>query len=540
MSNKNEPNVQRTSIVPFGVFQSEGADDIALTVYQSGGLAVVREQRQVRLSKGANQVYLEGLPTQYQLNSLVVLDYEGAGELTLGPVSYRAANLDKARVLQASVGKPVTVTLTGNNGRVSNVGGTLRAVLGNELAVERSDNHRLMIVPSSQVELKELPAGLSSTPSLMMAPHASAEGDYTVGLLYEAGGLAWAARYFAFYDEKTNKLTRLEASVALTNRSGARFAHARVQLLAASNYAQYADSYGLEMAGGGARLMAQGAPMPKRAMAARAASVESVGDVKMYPLEQRVTIADGETQQVTLMLAKDVPVKREYFLGAGSYDAATGEDPEKLPVYVRLRLENKAESNLGAALPDGEVSILQPDSTGAPQKTFSTRLDAVAQGESFKLEFGPSADVKAQRVLVDATDYVEGEGEGDDTADGGTPEFPIKPLGGPGMPGDRVREIAREVVTGGGARKSHRRGAADESNDQPAQFREEERELTVHNYKGESVEVLVSESIPQDAEFLSQPEGHEFTADSNGSTVKVTVAANSSKTLRYRLRWQTN
>ena len=538
MSNKNEPSIQRTSIVPFGVFQSEGADDVGLTIYQSGGAAVVREQRRMRLSRGANQVYLEGLPTQYQLNSLVVLDYSGEGELTLGPVSYRAANLDKARVLQGSVGKPVTVTLAGNNGRVSNVGGTLRAVLGNELAVERSDNHRLILVPATQVELKELPAGLSPTPSLMMAPTASAEGDYNVGLLYEAGGLAWAARYFAFYDEKTNKLTRLEASVALTNRSGARFHHARVQLLAAANYAQYAaDAYGLEAAGGGMRAMA--APMMKRAVSSRAASVESVGDVKMYPLGQRVTIADGETQQVTLFLANDVPVKREYFLGAGSYDTAPGEDPQKLPVYVRLRLENKTDSNLGAALPDGEVSILQPDSTGTPQKTFTTRLDAVAQGESFKLEFGPSADVKAERVLVEATDYTEGADapEDGDTADGGAPNFPIKPLGGPGMPGDRARDIAREVVLTGG-RKNHRNETAEES--EPASFREEERQLTVHNYKAEAVEVLVSESIPQDAEFISQPEGHQLAADNSGSTVKVPVAPNSSTTLRYRLRFRTN
>lgn len=526
---KSEANVQRTSIRPFGVFQSEGADDIGLTIYQSGGLAVVRETRRVGLIAGPNQVYLEGLPTQYQLNSLVVVDYSGEGELSLGPVSYRAANLDKVRVLQGSVGKPVTVQLTQNNGRVVNVGGTLRAVLGNELAVERSDNKRLILVPSSQVELKELPAGLSSTPSLMMLPTASAEGDYNVSLLYEAGGLGWSARYFAFYDEKTNKLTRLEGSVAITNRSGARFHNARVQLLAGANYAAYAADAYAESAGGGMRLAAA-APM-KRAVAARAASVESVGEVKVYPLGERVTIADGETQQVTLFLAKDVPVKREYFLSAGAYENTAGQDATRLPVFVRLRLENNAESNLGAALPDGEVSILQPDSTGTPQKTFSTHLGAVAQGESFKLEFGPTADIKVERVLVSATETEE-EGEAEEGGEDGT-QLPIRPLGGPGMPGDRAREIARDVVMNHG-----RRGTQDEDAEKP-RFREEERKLVVHNYKDEAVEVLVSEYIPEGAEFLAKPEG--LVEDNvNGANLTVRVPAKGSMTVQYHLRWQLN
>jgi hypothetical protein len=529
---KSDTNVQRTSIKPFGVFQSEGAEELGLTIYQAGGMAVVRELRRMQLSAGSNQVYLEGMPTQYQPNSLVVVTYEGEGELSLGPVSYRAANLDKARILAGTIGKKVTIKDTLNNGRVANVNGILRAVLGNELAVERSDNHRVVIVPSDQVELECLPAGLSSTPSLMMLPTASEEGSYVVGLMYEAGGLAWSSRYFAFYDEKANKLTRLEASVAITNRSGARFHNALVQLLAAANYAQadafaYAES--VPMGGARAALAA-----PKR-VSARKANVQSVGEVKMYPLPERVTIADGETQQVTLFLANDVPVTREYFLSAGDYHNAPGEDAQKLPVFVRLRLENTEANNLGAALPDGEVCILQPDADGNPQKTFTAALDAVAQGESFKLEFGPSADIKAERVLLSATEDEEGEEE---AGEGETePHFPIKPLGGPGMPGDRARDIAREVITGGGAKQTQ---PEDEDAEAP-RFRTEVRQLTVHNYKGEAVAVHVAEYIPQDAEILAEPEGYALNTDGvNGANLVVDVPANGKVTLEYSLRWQLN
>ena len=524
---KAEPNVQRTSIQPFGVCQSAHPDSVEVTVYQHGGLAVVREKRGVDLIAGPNQVYLEGLPTQYQLNSLTVLDYEGEGELKLGPVSYRAANLDKQRILSASVGKRVTVKEILNNGRVSNINGILRAALGNELAVERTDNKRLILVPAGQVELDEgLPAGLSSTPSLMMLPTATSAGKYGLNLLYEAGGLQWTARYSAFYDEKANKLSRLEASVAITNQSGARFLNALVKLLASANYGQpHAYAEGMVMAAAAP----MGGGMRKQALRHYDAPVETVGEAKMYSLPERVTIADGETQQVTLFLAREVPVKREYFLTAGGYDNEPGQDAQKLPVYVRLRLKNDKDSNLGAALPAGEVSILQPDASGSPQKTFTASLSATAEGEKFKLEYGPSADIKAERVLVSAVETEEGEESSEPEA----PQFPIKPLGGPGMPGDRARDIARDVVT---APKQHRQTRDEDEG--PARYREEERQLTVHNYKGEAVEVLVSEYVPENAEFLNQPEGYTIAQEPTGATLRVKVPAKGKTTLTYRLRWQ--
>src|SRR5437763_1689149 len=89
--------------------RSGGAGCSDITVYQ-GGPAVVREQLMMDLKAGDNVVFLEGMPTGFQPNSLVVLEYEGVlntGKLGLGPISYRAANLDKARILAASIGQPV-------------------------------------------------------------------------------------------------------------------------------------------------------------------------------------------------------------------------------------------------------------------------------------------------------------------------------------------------------------------------------------------------------------------------------------------------
>lgn len=530
---KNEANPSRTSPRLVGLFESAGPASVELSVYQQGGQGVIREVREVNLASGDNQLFLNGLPNSYVPNSLTILDYEGEGPLQLGPISYRGANLDKQRILIRSIDTRVTVKEMLSNGKVGNIAGKLRAVLGNELAIERADNKRVIIVPASLVELDEgLPAGLSATPSLTMNPNASVEGAYSLRLLYEAGGLAWNARYSAFYDEARGLLTRFEASVALSNGSGALFSSAVVKLLAGANYGRGGHSQleGVSFQAAGAS-MGGGRSAKRFAAPQMDASVESVGEVKAYALPGRVTIADGETQQVTLFLTADVPVKREFFLpkGEGYWNYTQGADGEKLPVYIRLCGVNDKGSKLGSALPAGEVNIFQPDASGSQQKTGNSSLGHVAPGESFKLEYGPSSDIKAERKLVEVAETEE-EAQPEPVLE---PHLPIGKLGGPGMPGDRTREVIREAVEA---------EEVDAEETEPKKFREEERLVTVHNYKDVPVEVLVNEDVPETAEWLVQPQGAQLLPESasGSATLHVEVPANGKSVVRYRLRWQMN
>ncbi len=527
MSTKKDTTAPRTSQRLSGYFQSAGPRQVELTVYQQGGQAVVRELRTVQLIAGPNQVLLEGLPTSYQLNSLTPLGCEGPGEIDLGGVSYRGANLDKQRILAASVGTRVTVKEALSNGKVSHTTGILKAVFGNDVAVERSDNHRLIIVPTQNIELDEgLPAGLSATPSLVMTPEAEVEGEFDLRLLYEAGGLGWTARYSAFFDEKASVITRLDCSVALSNGSGARFENAIFKLLAGANYSRgggrgmHLEAMALAAPVGGAR---KAAFAPGNADAAS----ESVGELKLYVLPRAVTLADGETLQVTLFRTSDVPVIRQYFLPAGNgyWNYSQGEGAEKLPVFVRLKAVNDKENKLGTALPAGEFHIFQKDSKGSDQKTGNTAVGHIAEGEKFKVEFGPSSDIKAERRLISVTETEEPGEESE--AEGAN----VVALGGPGMPADRSREIMRGVAAP---------AQETESTEEPARFREEEREVTVHNFKADqAVEVLVSEYVPENAEWISKPEGHELTLKSSDSAViAIKVEPKSKTVVRYRLRWQ--
>jgi hypothetical protein len=80
------------------------------------------------------------------------------------------------------------------------------------------------------------------------------------------------------------------------------------------------------------------------------------------------------------------------------------------------------------------------------------------------------------------------------------------------------------------------RAAVEQPEDPPApRFREEHREVVVHNYKDKDVEVQVNESLPRDCEFL-QP-GEHFTDEAKKTgTLTVSVPAKGTTTVSYRIK----
>lgn len=497
---------------------------VAIALYQSGR-AVVREQRSLQLGGGANRISLAGMPTELEPSTIIVLGSSGEAKITVGDLTYSAANMDRRSLLRASRGKRVTVGAAAD-AKDKAISGTLVAVVDDQLLIKQANSGRLVLVTAGGADRQTVlddgvPFGLSDTASLTMSVTAENSGDQDLSLLYETEGLSWDARHSAFYDEEAGKLTAFRTAVAISNRSGARFENAKLHLIAGDNEG-----------GRRSRIVAQSAP-PRGGMRAFAAaahfesadgggSVESVGDSTVYSLDKPSTLGNEQMQVIELFAATDVPVTRQYFLPVGNYAEAADEEGAKLGVYTRLRLNNTEADRMGRPLPAGTVSIFQNDAAGNPQKTGTASTGHVAAGEKFKIEFGPGNEIKALRKLVAARDYQAAPA----AAEGG--EGRAYPQGSAEMPG-------------AGNRSAARRAAVAQPGGQPDQvwYREEERELTVFNYKDKPVEVKVTDYIPDNAEWLKEPEAHSFTADGpRARTATIRVEPGKQVTLQYHLRWQ--
>src|SRR4029453_9452867 len=84
-------------------------------------------------------------------------------------------------------------------------------------------------------------------------------------------------------------------------------------------------------------------------------------------------------------------------------------------------------------------------------------------------------------------------------------------LGGPevGTPGEHSRR-RRDAAESAGKKRDKKKKVV------PPRFAEEERQVTVHNYKDKDVEVLVHEQFPDNAEFLSKSRDFSEQAQSQG------------------------
>lgn len=504
--------------------QSTRPNSVELAVYQSGD-AVVHESRTVHLSEGKIEILLDGLPTGFVEDSFEIDEVGGPGNFTLGPDCFQAADLSAQTLLQKSIGSKITL-LEQTQQELIPTTGTLRYVLNREVVLE-TDRGLVVMPMTAKFELSaKLPRDVNSTPTLTQEASVDKAGDYNINSKYEVSGMEFSTSYRINYDDKTERVTELRCRVKLANGTGADYTDAVVKLLAADN------SSGSR---GGGRMSSRSANIESRqsmsvsAMAApgaEPAQVRSVGETKLYELPERLSIKAGQTKRPYLYIARDIPVTAELYLRQSAYYDEAREDDRKLPVNVRLKLKNDKDHNLGMALPAGTAAVYQPEqnkdqSQGKYQKTDpGLSVPAVAEGEAFKLSLStPSSDVKATRRLVrfhQDTDVITVE-----------------------MVNERLAGLGETLkATGSQPLPSPLPGDPDKK--KMPLFREEERVVTIYNYKERAVEVLVHEPLPG-TEFELLHKSHDFVEQTlSQGTYKVEVPAKDAITIKYTIRWQTN
>jgi hypothetical protein len=373
--------------------------DLSITVYP--GYALVQGSYPVKLDEGANRFQVEGLPTNYDPGSLYFDAFEGAGEVTLGAASYRAANLSPAACLQRALNKKVTVIYGGTTeAEQKELTGTLVGYTGNNTALVKVKGGVREVRNVVGYIFGSVPKGLSNTPSLAVNVEAGAKGEYVAKLLYKALGLAWNADYKWIYDEARGLIT-IDGSVSISNHSGATFENASIKVVAGD---AGAENDGMMLESAPMAMAASAAPMgggARRSRSVRQADSESLGQVKVFTIPGRSTLDDNESQKIPFLVAAEVPVGREFRVrSAYGWHHARGSRSEAT-VQTVLILNNKEENKLGKPLPSGSVAVMQRDASGALLKSGGGYMKDAAVGEEVKLGIGSDFDLKAERVVLD-------------------------------------------------------------------------------------------------------------------------------------------
>jgi len=355
---------------------------VAVTVYNDD-LALVKERRRVDLPAGLARLSLRDVAAQMRPETALLRAASGP-PLTLVEQNFDFDLLTPQKLLEKYVGRQVTVIRPHPTSDAERRETATVLAAGQGTVLRFAD--RIETGVPGRLAFDSVPANLRDRPTLSVLLEA-AGGKQAVELSYLTAGLAWKADYVANLSADGKSLD-LNGWVTLTNRSGAGFDDATLQLVAGTvNRVSVQDS----------RAYAMSAPALARGKVAEATQ-EALMDYHLYSFERPTSIADNQTKQLALLSAGAVPVRREYLLAGNEYfyrDRYT-QIGQKLKPAVFLEFENKG-GQLGKPLPAGIVRVYAKDSKGAAQFVGEDRIEHTAKNEKVKLRLGEAFDITAER-----------------------------------------------------------------------------------------------------------------------------------------------
>jgi hypothetical protein len=132
-------------------------------------------------------------------------------------------------------------------------------------------------------------------------------------------------------------------------------------------------------------------------------SQEQLGDLKLYRVPYRTTVASLESKQVRLLDRALIPVRRMYSVELS--DEAIDDDeatPPWSPASVSLRTTNNVASHLGLPLPSGRVAVFGWHQ-GVQLLLSEANMRDLAVNEEVEIALGRSSDVQIRALPESVT-----------------------------------------------------------------------------------------------------------------------------------------
>jgi len=415
---------------------SSAPDRVALTLYRTAnapgeidradprGFAMVTETRKVHLPRGRAELRFEGVAEGIVPVSAVI---EGLPGGTIEK-NRDARLLSPASLIDGTLGRQVTITRTDKaTGRRVSEDATIVAgpqsgvVLRTATGIETL---RCSGLPE-KLSFDAVPAGLGNKPVLSVTTDSPSARTVIVRLSYLASGFDWRASYVATQAADGRTLD-LFAWLTLANGNGQSFAQAQVNAVAGRLNRVGTPAFQAAVARLSlacyplgtttSDLSLKSSQMQDIVVTARRRSEdriapapmvllappppppppppEDLGDLKLYRVPERVTVAARGQKQVALLSRVQVPFVRRYRRAVSPWQTL-----DAAPTAIVLEVRNEASSGLGMALPQG-TTALYAESTQGRQLLGLGALTDRAEGETFRVAAGTSTQVRISQKVV--------------------------------------------------------------------------------------------------------------------------------------------
>jgi hypothetical protein len=404
--------------------------ELAVTVYRApdrqqgsinldnlDGFALVSETRVVRLPAGESRLRFEGVADGIEAQSAIVT---GLPEAIIEK-NRDARVLSPAALMAAAVGKSVELVRTDRKtGKTERALGTILSDASGVVfqTAEGVEALRCSGLPERfDFEPGEVPP---ARPSLSVLVRAPAAVTAQVTLSYLSRGFDWGADYSAMLSADERSID-LGAWVTLANSNGTGFPSANASVVAGRVNRENGAVEPIDLGG---RILARCWPrgstsdssprelrlykevmsrtMAMPAMAAsmtgiivtaqRKVELEQLGDLKLYRIPERTTVASRQSKQVRLLDRAAIPVTTFYRVNLSADEAESSFAAERM-----LRAVNDKANHLGLPLPSGSVAVFALHD-GQRLLLHESALRDLAVNEKVEIGLGPSPDVQVALV----------------------------------------------------------------------------------------------------------------------------------------------
>ena len=356
---------------------------VSVTIYNND-LALIKDKHEVQLKKGVQKIEIDNVATNIDPTSVLPKFSNNNDKIKINEQNFDYDLVNTNKLLQQYIGKEIEITRESANSKKEIIFGTLLAVNGGMVLQTKE---KILLNPSGEVSLPNLPQGLRLKPTLSWDINSQVEGKNNLEFTYQTSGISWVSDYIVVLANNDLSLD-MNGWVTINNLSGATYENAKLKLVA-----------------GDVNLVRE---QPRRVYAknvmmvsAEGASVDeafaerSLFEYHMYDLSRKTTIKNNEKKQIQLITAQKIPAKKKYIYN--SYN-----DISK--VFAFLYFKNDKKSNLGLALPKGEVRVYKNDANSL-EFVGEDKIDHTPENKDIELKLGKVFDVTVKRTQTDYRKY---------------------------------------------------------------------------------------------------------------------------------------
>ncbi len=359
--------------------------DVAVSIYQNGQ-ALVQDVRRLDIERGRSQIQFPDVSARIRPETLSF----AAPDTAIVEQNFDFDLLTPTKMMEKAIGRTVTLIrtnpATGAETReratvLSTAGGVVLRI-GDRIEVLRDDGLPVRVI------FDEVPPNLRARPTLSVNVESTRGGTRPVSIRYLTTGLGWSADYVALYDEASDAID-MQGWVTLTNQTGTTFTQAQTLLVAGNPAAS--EQRGRIRQPRGSVSRRGGGFVPGTETADR----ESIGELYLYPLAERTTIANAQTKQVSFLDVQGVAARKTYTRTVGWLS----NDGQPVNAASEIVFSSSRDGGLGDALPAGTVRFYQKDARGTPQFIGENGIGHTPMGSELSLKTGDAFDVFTQAAV---------------------------------------------------------------------------------------------------------------------------------------------